>query len=180
VGGPGDADHGGADALIREREDPLVGHGAALRPVVGGRVGIVPVALGRRAPGHDGGAAGDDERPAGADERRAQGPDRPAVRGQGAPEVPREGEVVLEGEVDHPVRPCGGLAQHVGIVQAAADRLGPGGGQGRRGRVGTRQSDDFVTCGDEVGNEGGTDPAGRSGDENTHGGLLTATRDDSD
>ena len=87
-----------------------------------GRVG--PVLLGRddarrvaRQPGRD------DERPAGALQRGAERLDGMAVGVRRGLEVPREGDVVLEREVDDAVGARRARAQDVEVVDAAAEHL---------------------------------------------------------
>jgi hypothetical protein len=80
-----------------------------------------PVAFGGddsgREPGHVEDARGDDERLVAACESFAQGLDCSAVGVGGSGEVAAEGDVVLEREVDDPVRRNGGVAQGVEVVE---------------------------------------------------------------
>jgi hypothetical protein len=102
---------------------------------------------------------GDDERPVAARERRAERLDGPAVRAGRRPEVAREGDVVLEGEVDDAVGRRGGGAQAFDVVEAAAVDLGAGRGD-RLGRgVGAGEADDLVAGSEELGDDGGADPS---------------------
>ena len=70
-------------------------------------------------------AGGDDERPVRAGERLAEDLDGAAVRVGGALEVAREGDVVLEREVDHAVGRGRARPQAVEIVERAALHLAP-------------------------------------------------------
>ncbi len=53
----------------------------------------------------------------------------------------------------------------VEVVEGAADDLGAGRGQGGGRGVGAGEPDDLVACVDELGDDGGADPAGGAGDE---------------
>src|SRR5579884_1416117 len=98
-----------------------------------GRVWITPVAFGRHPPrGEPERPGGDHERPVRPRQRLADGFDRTAIRIGRVLEAAREGDVVLEGEVDHTVRGGRGPTQSVEIINRAALYLGPGGGEGRR------------------------------------------------
>ena len=70
------------------------------------------------------------------------------------------------------------LAQAVEIVESAAMHLCPGGGEGGGRGIRAGQPDDLMAGADELGNDGGADPAGRAGDEYAHekppGGRLSA------
>ncbi len=78
--------------------------------------------------------------------------------------------------MDHALRCLGRPAQAVEIVEGAAVHLRPRGDErGRRG-IRTSQPDHLVTCADELGNNGRTDPAGRAGDEDTHEDLRLSTK----
>lgn len=76
---------------------------------------------------------------------------------------------MLEREVDHAVRADSRVAQGADVVQAPAHHLGSRGDErlGRGVRAG--EPDDLVARVDELGNDGGADPAGRAGHEYTHG-----------
>ena len=133
------------------------------------RVGTLPVPFGRHAPRRDPERpGGDDERSIGACERLAERLDGAAIRVGRALEVPREGDVVLEGEVDHAIRRGRCLPQAVEIVKRAALDLGPGGGEGRGRGIRAGEPDDLMARADELGNDGGANPAGRAGDKDTH------------
>ena len=162
----------GASRTLDERTPEAASASAARSeqcPVPGGGVGVGHVLLGRdraglqaRQPG------GDDERPVGALERRAERLDGAAVRVGGGLEVAGEGDVVLEGEVDDPVGRGGGGAQALEVVEAAAVDLGAGRGE-RVGRgVGAGEPDDLVARVDQLGDDGGADPAAGAGDEHAH------------
>jgi hypothetical protein len=128
-----------------------------------------PVPFGRDAPRCEPGRpGGDEERPAGARERLAERLDGAAIRIGGGLEAAREGEVVPEREVDHAIRRGGRAPQGIEIVNGAAQHLGPCGGEG--GGRGVRAGEPCYVMArvDELGNDGGADPAGRAGDEHAH------------
>ncbi len=103
-----------------------------------------------------------------ARERFAERLDSTAIRVGGALEVPGEGEVVLEREVDHAIRRCGCAPQAVEVVKCAAVHVCSGGGEGSRRGIRAGEPDDLMARAQELGNDGGTNPAGRAGDEDTH------------
>lgn len=76
---------------------------------------------------------------------------------------------MLEREVDHAVRVGSRSAQGVEVVELPQPHLGTRGGKGLGRGVGAGESDDLVPRADELGNDGGTDPARRAGHEYTHG-----------
>ena len=91
----------------------------------------MPVPFGGHPPrGVAEGPGGDDQRRAIAGQHLAEDLDGPAVRVGGALEVAGEGDVVLEGEVDHAVRGGRRVPQDVEVVKGAALHLRPGRGQG--------------------------------------------------
>jgi hypothetical protein len=75
---------------------------------------------------------------------------------------------VLEGEMDHTVRRCSGAAQRFEVVDGAALHLRAGGGEEGGGGIGAGEADDLMACAEQLGDDGGADPAGRAGDEQTH------------
>jgi len=119
-------------------------------------------------PEHAEDAGGDHERPAGTRERLAECLDGAAIRVGSALEVPREGDVVLEREVDHAVRRGRRTAQAVEVVKGAAVHLRPGRGKGTGRGIRAGEPGDLMARADEFGYDGGADPAGRAGDENAH------------
>jgi hypothetical protein len=163
----------GADAARCERQHQLCGGQSGRR--AGAERGhcrirrATPVSFGRDASGcHPERARGDEERSIGAGKRFAKCLDGTAIRVGCALEVTRESQVVLEGEMNHAVG-CGrAAAQAVEIVEGAALHLCAGGGEGGGGGVGASEPDDLMARADELGNDGGADPAGRAGHENTH------------
>ena len=84
---------------------------------------------------------------------------------------PEKGDVVAEREVDDAVALAGRGAQHVKIPDIAAANLGAGAGDGDGlgGRVRPRQAEDLVIGCEQLGHDGGADPARRAGDEYAHG-----------
>jgi hypothetical protein len=103
------------------------------------------------------------------DEHVADGLDRGALR---PVRLRLVGEVVLVGEVDDGVGAVRALPEAVEVVEVAAQRGRPLGLDGDGRRVGTREADDLVPGAEQLVDGGGPDPAGRAGDENTHGDLL--------
>ncbi len=73
-----------------------------------------------------------------------------------------------EGRVDHAVRRVRRRSQDVEIVQSAAPSLRAAGGERRGGLVRTGKADDPVPRVEQVADDGGTDEAGRAGDEYAH------------
>jgi len=78
------------------------------------------------------------------------------------------GEIVDVGEVDDRVGVDRPGPQGVQVLQVAAERLGPQGGDGRGRRVGPGEPAYLVSRADELGDDGRSDPAGRPGDEYAH------------
>ena len=112
----------------------------------------------------------------GAVERGAERLDGATIGVGGGLEVPREGLVVLEREVDDPVGRAGGGTQGLEVVEGAALRLGARRGEGISRGVGAGEPDDLMAGGDELGDDGGADPAGGAGDEDTLEDLQVADR----
>ena len=111
---------------------------------------------------------GDEERPVRPGQRLRECLDRAAIGVGRVLEAARERDVVLEGEVDHGVRRGGGLPQDVEVIDGAALHLRPGPGE-RSGRgVRAGEPGDLMTRADQLGNDGGADPAGRAGNEYAH------------
>jgi hypothetical protein len=134
--------------------------------------GIQPVPFGRDAPRYEPGRpGGDEERPVRARERLAERLDGAAIRVGRGLEAAREGDVVLEREVDHAIRRGGRAPQPAEVVKGAAKRLGPGRGEGGGRGVRTGEPDDLMARVDELRNDGGADPAGRAGDKHAHENL---------
>jgi hypothetical protein len=88
---------------------------------------------------------------------------------------PREGvgaaEVVAECQVDHPVSLSDAGAKDAQVGDGSPERLGPGRLGGQRRRVGTGEREDSVTVAEELGDDGGADQAGATGDKDAHGTL---------
>jgi hypothetical protein len=152
----------------RQQRGALPGPRAAARPR-GNRVGIPPVLFGRHpARGEPGQPRSEHEGPVTAGECLAECLDGAAVGVGGAREIPGESDVVLEREVDHAVRPGRPGAKAVEVVEGAAVHRCARGRE-RRGRgVGASEAEDLVPRADELGHDGGADPAGRAGHENMH------------
>jgi hypothetical protein len=119
-------------------------------------------------------AGGEDERLVGAGEGFAEGLDCSAVSGGGSGEVAAEGDVVLEREMDDPVRQSGGVSQDVKVVERSETDLGAYGVQGLGRRLGAGEPDDLVAGGGQLGDKASTDPTRRSGDKDSHGQPLRA------
>jgi hypothetical protein len=113
-------------------------------------------------------AGRDDERPARRRERLPEHVEGAPVGGCRRREVPREGHVVLEGEVDDAVRTGSGGTEDLEIVERAADHLGPGLRDRCGGRVRTSEADDLVPGLEELRDHRRTDPATGSGHEHAH------------
>ena len=91
------------------------------------RGGTVPVPFGRHLPrGHPARPGRDDQRPVRTREHVTERLHHPPIRIRRAMEVAREGDVVLERQVDHAVRGGRRAPQHVEIVEGAALHLGSG------------------------------------------------------
>ncbi len=76
--------------------------------------------------------------------------------------------------MDDAVGVRGRLGEPVEIVEVTAVHRGAARGNGRRGGVGPREADDVVSGGEQFGDDGRADMAGRAGDEDPHGELLAA------
>jgi len=70
--------------------------------------------------------------------------------------------------MDHAVRRGGRVSQAVEIIESAAPDLCSRGGEGIGRGIRASEPDDLMARAEELGNDGGADPAGRSGDEYTH------------
>ena len=80
-------------------------------------------------------------------------------------------EVVAECQVDHPVGLRGAGAEDVQVGESSPERLGAGRLGGQRRRVGAGEREDGVAVAEELGDDGGPDQAGATGDEDAHGTL---------
>ena len=60
------------------------------------------------------------------------------------------------------------LAQAFQVFEIAAMHVGPRGDEGACPRVRPRQSEDLMTCLEQVRNDGRTDEAGRASEEHAH------------
>jgi hypothetical protein len=90
------------------------------------------------------------------------------VRGDRGGPVPGAHPLVVEREMDDAVGVRGALGEPVEVIEVASVDRRAERGHGRRGRVGSREADDVVSGGDELGDDGRTEMAGRTGDENAH------------
>ena len=82
--------------------------------------------------------------------------------------IRHSGEVVDERGVDDAVDSVRTRTQTVEVGDVASLHLRTGSGDLLGGRLRTCQADDLMTCGDEFGRDRRADPAGCTGDENTH------------
>src|ERR1035437_648399 len=161
-----------ADAARSEGEHQLGSGLPGLRTAAHSRHrrgGTMPVPFGRYPPwcGPER-PGGDDERPARSGQRVSEGLDGAAVRIGGSLEVAREGELVLELDVDHPIRRGSCTAQAAEVIKSAAMDLRAGRGESSGRGIRAGEPGDLMARADELGYDGGADPAGRAGDENTH------------
>jgi hypothetical protein len=86
----------------------------------------------------------------------------------GALEVAGERDVVLERQVDDAVCSGRSIVETVKIIERATPHLYSCGGESSRRSIGTGQPDHLVAGANELGYDGGTDPARRPGDEDSH------------
>ena len=113
-------------------------------------------------------AGGNEQGPVGPCERLAEDLHGTAVRVGGALEVARECDLVLEGEVDHAIGLLRATAQHVEVVEGAAQRLGARAAKSIGGGIRASEPDDLVVGAEELGNHRRADPARRTGNEYAH------------
>ncbi len=139
---------------------------AADRPVGRQRVG-----LGGDAARHAGRTRDGDEGAVAADELLAQGREGGTFLGDRLREGVGAAEVVGECQVDHPVGLGGAGAKDVQVGEGSPERLGAGRLGGQRGRVGAGEREDGVAVAEQLGDDGGADQAGATGDEDAHGTL---------
>ena len=118
-------------------------------------------------------SGGDEQRAVGAFEHRAErldgAPVRRAVFGEFR-------EIVVEGGMDHAIRPGCSAAQTVQILDVAAKHLGAAGGERPGARLRTRQAKHLMACSEKFLDDGRADKAGGTGDENTHHDFPFAER----
>ncbi len=132
----------------------------------------MPVPFGPHTPGCEPERpGGDDQRPVRTRQHLAECLDGAAIRIGRALEVSRESDVVLEREVDHAIRRGSCTPQAVEVIKSAAMHLRPGRGKGSGRNIRASEPGDLMARADELGNDGGADPAGRAGDENMHENL---------
>jgi hypothetical protein len=74
----------------------------------------------------------------------------------------------LKREVDHAIRRGSCIPQAVEVIESAAMHLRSGGGENSGRGIRAGEPGDLMARADELGYDGGADPAGRAGDENTH------------
>jgi hypothetical protein len=70
--------------------------------------------------------------------------------------------------MDHAICRGSCIPKAVEIVERAAMHLRSGGGEGSGRSIRASEPDDPMARADELGNDGGADPAGCAGDEDTH------------
>lgn len=139
------------------------------------RLDDVCLRRGSAQPGQHQRARRGDQRLTGARERI---PDRlggAQVGGYRASEVAGPHRLVLERQVDDAVRFRSGLGQAVDVVEVAAVHLRPGCRERNGSLLGASQPDDMVASLNELGNQGGSDVSGRSGDEDAHSKSLPSS-----
>ena len=141
------------------------------RPPTGPSVGNGS-ALGGDAARHRWRTRDRDEGAVAADELLAQGREGGALLGDRLGEGAGTAEVVAERQVDHPVGLRGAGAEGVQVGEISPERLGAGRLEGQRGGVGAGEREDGVAVAEELGDDGGADQAGATGDEDVHGTLL--------
>ena len=109
-----------------------------------------------------------DQRLAGSRERVAEGVQDGEVGGDRGGPVAGAHPVVVEREVDHAVGIRGRLGQPVEVIKVTAVHGGAERGHGRGGLIGPREAGDVVSGGNEFGDDGRTEMAGRTGNEDPH------------
>jgi hypothetical protein len=166
VHGARQPDDGAAHALLDQVDHVLRVHtstaGGAL--VRHGLLGGDLTGDGRCARGHDQGLPG-------AEQRLAQRPRRGTLLRDGPGEV---GEVVAEGQVHHAVGLLRPRPEHVRVGDVAPQHRSPGGLETCGGRVGAGQAQHLVAGGQQLGDDGGPDPARGTGDEHAHDDLQVS------
>ncbi len=80
---------------------------------------------------------------------------------------------MVVGQVDHTVDGRGGRADALGVVEGAPDDLDAEVRDPLGGGVGAGEARDLVTGREQLGDDGRSDPAGRPGDEDAHGGAFS-------
>jgi hypothetical protein len=155
-------DHRRPYAAVSQRDDGV------LR--VDPRAGLARVVLGRgpAQPGDHQRSRRRDQRLPAAGQRVAHCREGAQVGLDGAAIVAGQHGLVLERQVDDSVGVGRGLHQAIGVVEISAQHFCASGGQlgGRLVRAG--QADDGVSGFEKLGDDGGPDMAGRSGDEYAH------------
>jgi hypothetical protein len=73
--------------------------------------------------------------------------------------------------VDHPVGLSGAGAEDAQIGEGSPERLGAGRLGAQRRRVGSGEREDGVAVAEELGDDGGPDQTGATGDKDAHGTL---------
>ena len=76
------------------------------------------------------------------------------VRVGSALEIAREGDVVLEGKMDHAVGGRSGILQGFEVVESAGAHLGSRRGESSGRRVRASEADDLMAGADKLGDEG--------------------------
>ena len=103
-------------------------------------------------------ARGQHEGPVGVGQGGTHGLHRPPVGRRRRREVSPEGHLVLEGQMDHPVRVGRRLGQAFGVVEVSPLNRGAGRFQPLGRSVRARQADHFVTGSQQLGHDGRADP----------------------
>jgi len=77
--------------------------------------------------------------------------------------------VATEGKADDPVGPLCPIAQDIEVGEGAVQGLSAGGFEGGCGAGRTGEPEDGVAVSEQLGDDGGADRAGATGDEDVHG-----------
>ena len=94
--------------------------------------------------------------------------DSAAVRDRRPRHVPGIDEVVAEGQMDYPISRLRGVAEPVQVLNRPAAHLGAESCNGLGRIIRPSQADYFMTGGNELGHQAGSDPAGCTRHENAH------------
>jgi len=171
VDGRGESEHRGADTDACQGQDEERGGVAANGRIGSGlRAGHEAVVLGRDATWrHAEHPGGEDEGAIASGKRGSHGLDGATVGVRRGREVASEGHLVLKRQVDDTVGVVRRLGQAGGIVDITPGHRGAGLFDPHCGGLGTGQADDLVSCMEQLGHGGRSDPARCAGDEDPHG-----------